>query len=223
MTTRVVIVDDQAMLRTGLASIIDGEPDLEVVGMAANGVEGLEVVARKSPDVTLIDIRMPVMDGLEATRRLTASDHPGRVLVLTTFDVDEYVYAALRAGASGFLLKDAPAEELVEAIRVVARGEALLSPSVTRKVVEEFARLPPRDLAPPPVVETLTPRERDVLIELARGRSNAEIAARLVVSETTVKTHIGHVLLKLGLRDRVQAVVFAYEAGVVRPGDVGPG
>lgn len=223
MTTRVVIVDDQAMLRTGLASIIDGEPDLEVVGMAANGVEGLEVVARKSPDVTLIDIRMPVMDGLEATRRLTASDHPGRVLVLTTFDVDEYVYAALRAGASGFLLKDAPAEELVEAIRVVAQGEALLSPSVTRKVVEEFARLPPRDLAPPPVVETLTPRERDVLIELARGRSNAEIAARLVVSETTVKTHIGHVLLKLGLRDRVQAVVFAYEAGVVRPGDVGPG
>jgi DNA-binding NarL/FixJ family response regulator len=142
--------------------------------------------------------------------------------VLTTFDLDEYVYAALRAGASGFLLKDAPAEELVEAVRVVARGDALLSPSVTRKVVEEFAQLPPRDVSPPVVLETLTPRERDVLVELARGRSNAEIAARLVVSETTVKTHVGHVLLKLALRDRIQAVVFAYEAGVVRTGGIGP-
>lgn len=148
--------------------------------------------------------------------------HHGRVLVLTTFDLDEYVYAALRAGASGFLLKDAPAEELVEAVRVVARGDALLSPSVTRKVVEEFAQLPPRDVSPPVVLETLTPRERGVLVELARGRSNAEIAARLVVSETTVKTHVGHVLLKLALRDRIQAVVFAYEAGVVRPGGIGP-
>lgn len=221
MTTRVVIVDDQAMVRTGLASIIDGEPDLDVVGLAANGVEGLAEVARTSPDVTLIDIRMPLMDGLEATRRLTASGHPGRVLVLTTFDLDEYVYAALRAGASGFLLKDAPAEELVEAVRVVSRGDALLSPSLTRKVVEEFARLPTRDVAPPAVLEALTPRERDVLGELARGRSNAEIAAGLVVSETTVKTHVGHVLLKLALRDRIQAVVFAYEAGVVRPGGIG--
>ncbi len=217
-----VIVDDQAMVRTGLASIIDGEPDLEVVGLAANGVEAVAEVARSAPDVTLMDIRMPLMDGLEATRRLTAADHSGRVLVLTTFDLDEYVYAALRAGASGFLLKDAPAEELVGAVRVVARGDALLSPSVTRKVVEEFAQLPRRDVSPPAVLETLTPRERDILAELARGRSNAEIASRLVVSETTVKTHVGHVLLKLDLRDRVQAVVFAYEAGVVRPGGLGP-
>ena len=222
MSIRVVIVDDQAMVRTGLASIIDGEPDLEVVALAADGVQGVAAVARASPDVTLMDIRMPLMDGLEATRRLTAAGHHGRVLVLTTFDLDEYVYAALRAGASGFLLKDAPAEELVEAVRVVARGDALLSPSVTRKVVEEFAQLPPRDVSPPVVLETLTPRERDVLVELARGRSNAEIAARLVVSETTVKTHVGHVLLKLALRDRIQAVVFAYEAGVVRTGGIGP-
>ena len=222
MSIRVVIVDDQAMVRTGLASIIDGEPDLEVVALAADGVQGVAAVARASPDVTLMDIRMPLMDGLEATRRLTAAGHHGRVLVLTTFDLDEYVYAALRAGASGFLLKDAPAEELVEAVRVVARGDALLSPSVTRKVVEEFVQLPPRDVSPPVVLETLTPRERGVLVELARGRSNAEIAARLVVSETTVKTHVGHVLLKLALRDRIQAVVFAYEAGVVRTGGIGP-
>jgi len=222
VSIRVVIVDDQAMVRTGLASIIDGEPDLEVVALAADGVQGVAAVARASPDVTLMDIRMPLMDGLEATRRLTAAGHHGRVLVLTTFDLDEYVYAALRAGASGFLLKDAPAEELVEAVRVVARGDALLSPSVTRKVVEEFVQLPPRDVSPPVVLETLTPRERGVLVELARGRSNAEIAARLVVSETTVKTHVGHVLLKLALRDRIQAVVFAYEAGVVRTGGIGP-
>jgi len=222
VSIRVVIVDDQAMVRTGLASIIDGEPDLEVVALAADGVQGVAAVARASPDVTLMDIRMPLMDGLEATRRLTAAGHHGRVLVLTTFDLDEYVYAALRAGASGFLLKDAPAEELVEAVRVVARGDALLSPSVTRKVVEEFAQLPPRDVSPPVVLETLTPRERDVLVELARGRSNAEIAAQMVVSETTVKTHVGHVLLKLALRDRIQAVVFAYEAGAVRPGGIGP-
>lgn len=223
MTTRVTIVDDQAMVRTGLASIVDGEPDLEVVGLAANGVEAIAEVGRTSPDVVLIDIRMPVMDGLEATQRLTSGGYPGRVLVLTTFDVDEYVYAALRAGASGFLLKDAPAEELVEAIRIVARGDALLSPAITRKVVEEFARLPPRDVSPSPALAQLTPREREVLTELARGKSNAEIAAELVVSETTVKTHVGHILLKLDLRDRIQAVVFAYEGGIIRPTGLEPG
>ncbi|MGA8846714.1 MAG: response regulator transcription factor [Nocardioides sp.] len=222
MTTRILIVDDQAMVRTGLASIVAGEPDLEVVGLAANGAEAIAEVRRTEPDVVLMDIRMPVMDGLEATTQLTDGGFPGRVLVLTTFDVDEYVYSALRAGASGFLLKDAPAEELIAAIRIVARGDALLSPALTRRVVEEFARLPRHNVTPAPELAALTPRERDVLEELARGKSNAEIATALVVSETTVKTHVGHILLKLNLRDRIQAVVFAYEAGVIRPGQSEP-
>ncbi len=222
MSTRVVIVDDQAMVRTGLASIIDGEPDLEVVGQAADGASGATLVARAVPAVALMDVRMPGTNGIEATRRISLGGGPTRVLVLTTFDLDEYVFAALRAGASGFLLKEAPAEHLVHAVRVIARGDALLSPSVTRQVVEEFARLPAPAPDQPAELARLTARERDVLVLLVRGMSNAEIADRLVVSETTVKTHVGHVLTKLGLRDRVQAVVLGYESGLVRPGGADP-
>ena len=222
MTTRVVVVDDQAMVRTGLCSILDGEPDLEVVGQAGDGAAGATLVIATSPDVVLMDVRMPAVPGIEATRRISADGGPTRVLMLTTFDLDEYVFAALRAGASGFLLKDAPAEELIRAVRVVAGGDALLSPSVTRQVVQEFARLPARDGAPPAELSRLTAREREVLALLARGLSNAEIAGRLVVSETTVKTHVGHVLTKLDLRDRIQAVVLGYESGLVRPGQADP-
>jgi DNA-binding NarL/FixJ family response regulator len=218
--TSLVIADDQGMVRAGFRSLLDAEPDLEVVGEAANGEEALEVVRSLRPDVTLMDIRMPVLDGLAATRALLAEGVPTRVLVLTTFDLDEYVFEALRAGASGFLLKDAPAEELASAIRVVAAGDSLLAPGVTRRVIDAFVRrAPSSSRAPDPALARLTPRELEVLGLLARGLSNVDIAERLFVSEATTKTHVSNVLSKLGLRDRVQAVIFAYENGVVVPGE----
>jgi DNA-binding NarL/FixJ family response regulator len=220
MSVRVLIADDQALVRAGFRMILDAEDDLEIVGEASNGSEAVDMALSVRPDVVLMDIRMPELDGIEATRRITAAaaEPPIRVLVLTTFDLNEYVYAALRAGASGFLLKDAPPEQLAAGIRVVASGEALLAPSVTRRLIEEFARQgaaepPPR----PPGVDDLTARELEVFRCLARGLSNAEIAAELVVSGTTVKTHVARLLMKLGLRDRVQAVVLAYESGLVTP------
>jgi len=221
---RVLIADDQSLVRAGFRMILETEPDLEVVGEAADGEEAVEVSRRERPDVVLMDVRMPNVDGLEATRRILdgATEGP-RVLILTTFDLDEYVYEALRAGASGFLLKDTPPEELVSAIRVVARGDALLSPTITRRVIAEFVRRPPDSVRrPPPELDELTSREREVLLEVARGLSNAEIAKALWVSETTVKTHVARILMKLRLRDRVQAVVFAYETGLVQPGDGAP-
>ena len=198
--------------------ILDAQGDIEVVGEAIDGRDAVEQFRRLGPDVVVMDVRMPTMDGIEATRRLTSSDPPARVLILTTFDLDEYVYEALRAGASGFLLKDRPPEELVAAVRVVAAGEALIAPSVTRRLIEEFARRPERPVAPAGLAD-LTDREREVLSLMARGRSNSEIAADLFVAETTVKTHVGHVLAKLRLRDRAQAVVIAYESGLVHPGE----
>lgn len=220
MALRVLLVDDQALMRTGFRMILESEPDIEVVGEAEDGRAGVEAARRLRPDVVLMDIRMPNLDGVEATRLLAGPEveNPIRVLILTTFDLDEYVYAAVRAGASGFLLKDAPPEDLVRALRIVASGEALLAPSVTRRLLEEFASRPESPAGPPPALETLTPRELEVLRLVARGLSNAEIAEELVVGETTVKTHVGHILMKLGLRDRVQAVVLAYEHGLVRPG-----
>ena len=217
---RIVLVDDQALMRTGFKMILEAEADLTVVGEAGDGAEGVALAQRLRPDVVLMDIRMPKLDGVEATRRLAGADvaDPIRVLILTTFDLDEYVYAALRAGAPGFLLKDAPPEELVHAIRVVASGEGLLAPSVTARLLAEFAQRPDPAAAPPPALDALTARELEVLKQMARGMSNAEIAAALFVGETTVKTHVGRVLTKLGLRDRVQAVVLAYESGLVRPG-----
>ncbi|MET0998079.1 MAG: response regulator transcription factor [Marmoricola sp.] len=220
MSTRIVIADDQGMVRAGFRSLLSTEPDLEVVGEAGNGEEALEVVEQLAPDVTLMDIRMPVLDGITATRRLVESGAPTRVLVLTTFDLDEYVFEALRAGASGFLLKDAPAEELAHAIRVVAAGESLLAPGVTRRVIDAFVRRPAPPASPSgPGLDLLTPREVEVLGLLARGLSNQDIATRLFVSEGTTKTHVSNVLSKLGLRDRVQAVIFAYEHSVVVAGD----
>jgi DNA-binding NarL/FixJ family response regulator/class 3 adenylate cyclase len=216
---RIVIVDDQALVRAGFRMILEAEEDIEVVGEAADGRAAVAEVQRLRPDVVLMDVRMPEVDGIEATRRLLGSDGvTAKVVMLTTFDMDEYVYEALRAGASGFLLKDVPPEQLVAGIRAVASGDALLAPSVTRRVIEEFVRRPPESVrTPPPELGDLTAREAEILQLIARGLSNAEIAKELVVSETTVKTHVAHVLMKLGLRDRVQAVVFAYEAGVVRP------
>ena len=216
---RVAIVDDQELVRTGFRMILESEDDFEVVGEAADGRAGLDMVRVQKPDVVLMDVRMPVMDGVEATKRLE-SNLSTRVIIVTTFDLDEYVFAALRHGASGFLLKDTPADQLIAAIRVVASGEALLSPSVTRRLIERFQTEPPA-AAPAdeqPVFDQLTEREAEVLTELAKGLSNAEIAEKLFVSETTVKTHVGRVLTKLDVRDRVQAVVMAYETGVVRPG-----
>lgn len=220
MSLRILIVDDQALVRAGFAMILASEEDITVVGEAGDGREAVALAGRLRPDVVLMDIRMLRMDGVEATRRLAGPDavDPVKVLILTTFDVDEYVYAALRAGASGFLLKDAPPEELIAAIRVVAGGEALLAPSVTRRLLDEFANRPDPQAAPPEALQRLTGRELEVLRLVAKGLSNAEIAERLVVGETTVKTHVGRVLAKLGLRDRVQAVVLAYETGLVRPG-----
>ena len=212
----VVVADDQALVRSGFRMILDAEPDIGVVAEAADGREALAAVRAGGVDVVVMDVRMPVLDGIEATERICASSQ-ARVLVVTTFDLDEHVYAALRAGASGFLLKDAPPESLVEAVRVVARGEALLSPSVTRRLIGQLAARPASP--PPPELAVLTSREREVLVEMARGRSNGEIAATLRVGEATVKTHVGRVLMKLGLRDRVQAVVYAYEQGIVAPGD----
>ena len=223
MSIRLLIVDDQELVRTGFRLFLETQDDLEVVGEAGDGVEAIERARKLRPDVVLMDIRMPRMDGVEATARLTATatEPPPRVLVLTTFDLDEYVFGALRAGAAGFLLKDAPRERLVEAIRVVHSGEALLSPSITRRLIEDFAaRTDP--LGPPPaLLDEITPREREVLLLVARGLSNREIAQRLTVTEATVKSHIGSILLKLGLRDRVQAVVFAYEHGIIVAGDPG--
>lgn len=219
---RLVIVDDQGMVRAGFRSLLDAEPDLEVVGEAGNGEEALDVVGRLRPDVTLMDIRMPVLDGLAATRELLAAGVPTRVLVLTTFALDEYVFEALRAGASGFLLKDAPAEELAAAVRVVAAGDALLAPAVTRQVIDAFVHRRPGTRPADPALARLTPRETEVLGLLSRGLSNGDIAARLFVSEATTKTHVSNVLAKLGLRDRVQAVVFAYEHQVVVPGETEP-
>jgi DNA-binding NarL/FixJ family response regulator len=221
VSIRLLIVDDQELVRTGFRLFLETQDDLEVVGEAGDGEEAIELAHDLRPDVILMDIRMPRMDGVEATARLTASrlKPPPRVLVLTTFDLDEYVFGALRAGAAGFLLKDAPRERLVEAIRVVHAGEALLSPSITRRLVEDFAaRTDPLEPSAA-LLEELTPREREVLVLVARGLSNGEIAKRLVVTEATVKSHVGSLLMKLGLRDRVQAVVFAYEHGIVVAGD----
>jgi DNA-binding NarL/FixJ family response regulator len=218
---RLVIVDDQHLVRTGFRMILEAEDDLEVVGEAADGIGALDLIRRERPDVALLDVRMPHRDGIEATREVAALELGTRVLILTTFDLDEYVFAALRAGASGFLLKDTPPEDLVAAVRTVAAGDALLDPAVTRRVVAAFVDgVPAGGAAPgPPELDTLTDRERQVLVAIARGWSNAEIAARLVVSGTTVKTHVGRILAKLRLRDRVQAVVYAYEHGVVRVGE----
>jgi DNA-binding NarL/FixJ family response regulator len=220
---RVLLVDDQALVRAGFRMILDAEPEMEVVGEAADGREAIEQVRALRPEVVLMDIRMPELDGLEAARRILENareDEAPRILMLTTFDLDEYVYEALRAGASGFLLKDTPPEQLVAAIHVVANGEALLSPSITRRVISEFVKgNGPKPQAQFPRLDDLTAREQEVLTLIARGLSNAEIAKSLYVSETTVKTHVARILMKLGLRDRVQAVVLAYEAGVVTPGD----
>jgi DNA-binding NarL/FixJ family response regulator len=218
MSTRILIADDQALIRAGFRMIIDAEPDLHVVAEAENGAEAVEAARRTRPDVVLMDIRMPTIDGLEATRRIiAATDTPPRVLILTTFDLDEYVFDALHAGASGFVLKDTSPEQLVAGIRVVAQGESLLSPSVTRHLIESFVREHPRRQVPPQL-EELTARELEILGLISRGLSNAEIAELLVLSTTTVKTHVARVLSKLGLRDRVQAVVLAYETGIARSG-----
>ncbi|GAA4600273.1 DNA-binding NarL/FixJ family response regulator [Actinoplanes octamycinicus] len=213
---RVLIADDQAMVRQGFGALLAAQPDFVVVGDAADGAAAITAARQLNPDVVLMDVRMPVMDGLEATRRLAGGP---KILILTTFDLDDYVYEALRAGASGFLLKDAPAADLVQAVRVVAAGEALLAPSVTRRLIAEFTARPKADRPRPVALNALTPRETEVLRLIARGRSNQEIAADLVVAEQTVKTHVGRILTKLALRDRAQAVVFAYETGLVAAGE----
>jgi DNA-binding NarL/FixJ family response regulator len=212
MTIRVLVVDDQSMVRAGFRMLLANEADIEVVGEASNGIEAVEKATRLRPTVVLMDIRMPELDGLEATRRILAADESARILVLTTFDLDEYVYEALRAGASGFVLKDDPPEQLLAAIRIVARGDALLSPAVTKHVISRFVKVPRSEV--PKGVADLTDRELDVFRLVARGLSNAEIGEQLYISETTVKTHITHILQKLNLRDRVQAVVLAYETGL---------
>jgi DNA-binding NarL/FixJ family response regulator len=216
---RTLLVDDQALVRTGFRLILDREPDIEVVGEAGDGDNALELAHQLLPDIVLMDIRMPRLNGIEATSRLMATDRPPHVLILTTFDLDEYVYEALRAGAGGFLLKTVPAAQLVEAVRIVASGEALLAPTITRRLIEQFVRRP-RVSGPPAALEQLTPRELDVLRLVARGLSNAEIAAKLVVAPSTVKTHVASMLQKLDLRDRIQAVVLAYESGLVETGSV---
>lgn len=221
MTITVAVVDDQAMVRAGFAALLDAQPDLQVVGDAADGEQALDLVRRTRPDVVLMDVRMPVMNGLTATRRLLAAapgTHRPKVLMLTTFDVDDYVYDALQAGASGFLLKDAPPADLVNAVRVVAAGEALLAPSVTRRLIDTFARQRPSPPGQALRLAGLTARETEVLGLIAGGLSNTEVAAALFVAEQTVKTHVGRIFTKLDLRDRAQAVVFAYESGLVRPG-----
>ena len=220
MTVRLVLADDQELVRTGLRVLLHAEPGLDVAGVAEDGLQAVDLVRRTRPDVAVLDVRMPGLDGIGATERILALPDPPRVLMLTTFDIDELVYAALRAGASGFLLKDAPTRQLVDAIRIVAEGEALLAPAITRRLIERFARQPP----PPPggvpaAFSELTARELEVLELIARGRSNGEIAEALVISDATVKSHVNRVLAKLGARDRVQLVVAAYEQGLVVPGD----
>src|SRR5687767_7019659 len=222
MSIRVLVADDQSMVRAGFRMLLSGEPDIEVVAEASNGIEAVEKAARFQPTVVLMDIRMPELDGLEATRRILAADDTARILILTTFDLDEYVYEALRAGASGFVLKDDPPEQLLAAIRTVAAGDALLSPTITKRVIKQFTRVPRP--TPPKEFNELTAREREVFRLIANGLSNTEIAQELFISDTTVKTHITHILQKLNLRDRVQAVVLAYQSGVLEtdarpPGD----
>jgi len=218
---RILIADDQALVRGGFRSILEGQEDLEVVGEASDGAQAVDEAVRLAPDVVLMDIRMAALDGIEATRRIFSLGVATRVLVLTTFDIDEYVYEAMKAGASGFLLKTAPPRQLADAVRTVASGEALLAPSVTQRLIEQFVRRPPPGAATAPGLEELTERERDVLQLLARARSNAEIAAELFVSEATVKSHVNRILRKLDLRDRAQAIVLAYETGLVEPGSSG--
>jgi DNA-binding NarL/FixJ family response regulator len=218
MSIRVLVVDDQALVRAGFVKLLEPEHDLQVVGEAGDGSEAVEAAARTRPDVILMDIRMPRLDGIEATRRIRAGSRAARVLVLTTYDLDEYVFDALKAGASGFLLKDAPADQLVAAIRVIAAGDALLAPQVTKRLIEEFASRPTPPPGGPAELAELTAREREILTLIARGLTNGEIAGELVLGESTVKTHVGNILSKLSLRDRVQAVVLAYETGLVRPG-----
>jgi DNA-binding NarL/FixJ family response regulator len=218
MTIGVVVADDQAIVRAGFRALIDLEPDLAVLGEAANGAEAVAVTSRTSPDVVLMDIRMPVLDGIEATRQITAGGSPSRVLILSTFDLDEYVFGALRAGASGFMLKERPPEELLSAIRVIAVGEALLAPSITRRLIAHYARQPDPLRPLPRSLAQLTAREREVLVLIANGLSNTEIAGRLTMSVPTAKTHVSRILAKLGARDRAQLVVLAYQAGLVTPG-----
>ncbi|MFF5570797.1 response regulator [Streptomyces luteogriseus] len=222
MTIRVVVADDQELVRSGFAMILDVQPDIEVVAEAGDGAEAVDAVRRHAPDVALLDIRMPRVDGIEACRAISAAGDC-RTVMLTTFDSDEYVYESLHAGASGFLLKDVRRDDLVHAVRVVARGDSLLAPSVARRLVEQYTRPAARPRRPDPRLDVLTARERETLLLLARGLSNAEIAAELVVSDHTVKTHVGNVLAKLGLRDRIQAVICAYETGLVAAGDPPPG
>ena len=217
---RVLIADDQTLVRAGFRAILESQDDIEVAGEAADGQEAVELAGKARPDVVLMDIRMPGLDGIEATRRLLRDDSAPKVLMLTTFDLDEYLYEAMRAGASGFLLKDVPREQLVDGVRTVARGDALLAPALVRRLVEGFVRRPPPGTLVPPQLAELTERELEVLKLVARGLSNAEIAKDLFVSETTVRTHVAHILSKLGLRGRIQAVVLAYESGLVTPGAV---
>jgi DNA-binding NarL/FixJ family response regulator len=218
---RILIADDQALVRAGFRAILEAEDDLEVVGEAGGGREAVALARETTPDVVLMDIRMPDLDGIEATRRLLKRDAAPKVLMLTTFDLDEYLYEAMRAGASGFLLKDVPRDQLVAAVRTIAAGDALLAPALVQRLVEDFVRRPPPGTTVPAELEGLSDRELEVLRLVARGLSNAEIAQALFVSETTVRTHVGHILAKLGVRGRVQAVVAAYESGLVRPGDSG--
>jgi DNA-binding NarL/FixJ family response regulator len=215
VTIRVLVADDQSMVRAGFRMLLGGEEDIEVVAEASNGLEAVDKAGRFDPDVVLMDIRMPELDGLEATRRVLAADSTARILILTTFDLDEYVYEALRAGASGFVLKDEPPEQLIAAIRTIAAGDALLSPAITKRVIGEFVRLPRP--TPPSGLAELSERELEVFRLIARGLSNAEIGQELFIGETTVKTHVTHIFQKLDLRDRVQAVVLAYQAGLVEP------
>lgn len=217
--TRVLLADDQALVRQGFRLILELENDIEVVGEAVDGNDAVRLAHELEPDVVVMDIRMPELDGIEATRRLQASGSQARVLILTTFDLNEYVYEAMRAGASGFLLKDVPGDQLVAGIRTVASGDALLAPALTRRLIEHFVRRPPHDAAQPHGLDALTTRETEVLTLLARGQSNTEIATALFLGEATIKTHVGRILQKLDLRDRVQAVVYAYESGLVQPGE----
>jgi DNA-binding NarL/FixJ family response regulator len=219
---RVLLADDQALVRQGFRLIVDLEDDMEVVGEATNGREALRLARELQPDIVVMDIRMPELDGIEATRQLKASDNRTGVLILTTFDLNEYVYDALRAGAGGFLLKDVPSDQLVSGIRTVATGDSLLAPALTRRLIEHFIQRPPPGATPPRGLDTLTDREREVLALVARGQSNAEIATTLFLGEATIKTHVGRILQKLDLRDRVQAVVFAYESGLIQPGEQSP-